>query len=243
MTKFVLVHGAWHGGWFWSGVAQDLQARGYQVIAVDLPGRGNTPARRGPLWGWRTGLRDCVTVVRKAMEPGDEPIVLAGHSLGGITITQVGEDVAERIKSLVYVAAMLPRNGESAINLSHLMLDSPVRTIARLNPLSGTTSVKPEESIATFYNECNSADIEYASQHLTPELIRLPMDKVYVTETRWGRLNKLYVQCNKDRAIPPMTQQAMGERAGVSRIKILETGHSPNYSMRSELVDLLAAEA
>lgn len=243
MTKFILVHGAWHDSRFWSGVAEDLRARDHEVVAVDLPGRGNTPARPGLLRGWRTGLKDSVATVLKAMGPGAEQVVLAGHSMGGLTITQVGEDAAERIKSLVYVAAMLPMNGEGAMQLRRLMMDSPVNRISRLNMLTGALTLKQEESIAVFYNECSQIDIDYSHECTTQELIGPSLAKVRTTPERWGKLNKLYIQCSKDKAIPPATQQAMCERAGVNRISVLNADHSPNFSMRSELVELLAAEA
>jgi pimeloyl-ACP methyl ester carboxylesterase len=114
MTHFVLVHGAWHGSWCWDRVAAGLFARGHRVTAVDLPGRGGTPVRGGPFWGWRTGVPDSVAVVLRAIRAQKEPIVLVGHSLGGVSITQAGEDAAERIKSLVDLTAMLPAHGQNA---------------------------------------------------------------------------------------------------------------------------------
>lgn len=242
MSRFVLVHGAWHGSWFWRGVVEDLTARGHDVLAVDLPGRGGTPARRGLFGGWRTTITDSVETVLGALGPDREPVVLVGHSFGGLTITQVGEVAPDRIKSLVYMAALLPRNGDRATGLNRLMPENPVNKICKLKPWSGTLTLPLDKCDPVFYTDCGPTDIADAHRRISRELVGPSFSRIRTTAARWGSLDKLYVHCTKDQAIPPATQLAMCERTGVTRISTLETGHSPNYSMRKELVELLAAE-
>src|SRR5262249_29204435 len=82
MARFVLVHGAFSGGWTWDPIADALRAAGHTVIAPDLPGSGNdyTPAEQVTLDGYAQR-------VQEALEDGDEPALLVGHSMGGVAIT------------------------------------------------------------------------------------------------------------------------------------------------------------
>ena len=93
MATYVLVHGAWHGSWEWEQLTPLLEAEGHRVIAVDLP---------------RTTLEDNADAVRAAVESAGEPVILLGHSAGGMWITQAAEYVPDRIATLVYCAAFLP---------------------------------------------------------------------------------------------------------------------------------------
>jgi pimeloyl-ACP methyl ester carboxylesterase len=242
MTHFVLVHGAWHGSWCWDRVAAGLFARGHGVTAVDLPGRGGTPVRGGPFWGWRTGVPDSVAVVLRAIRAQKEPVVLVGHSLGGVSITQAGEDAAERIKSLVYLTAMLPANGQNVPALNKLMPRQDMRGKVKLRPLSGTLLLNFDNAAPSIYTDCTPEDIAAAGRQVVPELIGPSLSKVRTTPEKWGQLRKLYIQCLRDEVIPISAQRAMCENTGVSQIETLDTGHFPPYSMTERVVELLAAE-
>jgi pimeloyl-ACP methyl ester carboxylesterase len=111
MSSFVLVHGAWHGSWCWAGVAAALRQAGHAVALVDLPGRAGDPRPHAAIT-----LDDYVRRVGDVIARQGVPVVLAGHSMGGITITQVAEAMPERLARLVYVSAFLPRDGESLLD-------------------------------------------------------------------------------------------------------------------------------
>ncbi len=108
MSTFVLIHGAAHGGWCWYKVVPLLEKHGHTVLAPDLPGHGKdkTPVAD-------VTLQLYVDSVCKLLDAQREPVILVGHSMGGGIITQVAEERPERIKWLVYLAAALPRNGQS----------------------------------------------------------------------------------------------------------------------------------
>ena len=107
---FVLVHGSWQGAWCWDGVREHLRARGHRVLAPALPGRGAVADDRS----W-IGPGDNVAAVLLALDTaGDEPVVLVGHGLGGVTVSQVADRRPDRIDRLVYCAAFVLEDGESA---------------------------------------------------------------------------------------------------------------------------------
>ncbi len=100
MATYVLVHGAWHGGWCWSKLVPLLEATRHRAIALDLPGHGNDKTPLAEL-----SLDRYVACVSTAIGTIDEPVVLVGHSLGGTVISQTAEMHPDRILKLIYLCA------------------------------------------------------------------------------------------------------------------------------------------
>jgi len=113
MSTFVLVHGAWHGGWCYRPVAQLLRKAGHQVYTPTLTGLGERSHLMSPAVNVDTHVQDIVNVFRWE-ELSD--VVLAGHSYGGMVITGVADKVADKIRSLVYLDAFVPANGQSVFD-------------------------------------------------------------------------------------------------------------------------------
>src|SRR5919201_217756 len=110
MTNFVMIHGAMHGGWFWQPVQEILVSRGHRVVAPDLAGSG---ADRTPLDLVNLDMmsRRIVDVVE--VHGAGEPVVLVGHSMGGLVIGEVAERAPDRLLGLVYVTAALVPPGNN----------------------------------------------------------------------------------------------------------------------------------
>ena len=113
MTAFVLVHGAWHGGWCWSRVARALHQAGHIVHTPTLTGLGERVHLMHRGVNLDTHVEDIVRVF-EAEELSD--IVLCGHSYGGMVITGVADRIAERIRSLVYLDAFVPVDRQSTLD-------------------------------------------------------------------------------------------------------------------------------
>lgn len=111
---FVLVHGAWHGGWCWRMVAQALRAKGHSVFTPTLTGQGERLHLSRPDVVHETHVRDILGVI-EAEELSD--IILVGHSYGGIVISAVADRLGARIRKRVYLDAMLPVPGRPAFDL------------------------------------------------------------------------------------------------------------------------------
>src|SRR5215469_1301218 len=105
---FVLVHGSWQGAWSWDGVRDRLRAHGHRVITPTLPGRGDVSEDRS----W-ISHDDNVAAVVAALDADAGEVVLVGHSLGGVVVSQVADRRPERIARLVYCAAFVLEDGES----------------------------------------------------------------------------------------------------------------------------------
>jgi len=110
VSTFVIVHGAWSGGWAWGAVARALRAAGHEAFTPTLTGLGERVHLASPEIDLDTHVMDVVNVLRfEALAS----VVLVGHSYGGMVITGVAERVPERIRHLVYLDAFVPRDGES----------------------------------------------------------------------------------------------------------------------------------
>ncbi len=112
MTTFALIHGAAHGGWCWDKVVPLLQAEGHSVEAPDLPGHGKdkTPISQVTLQAYTD--RVC-----QVLDAQPEPVVLVGHSMGGVVIAQATESRPDKIRTLVYLTAVLAPSGVSSLQL------------------------------------------------------------------------------------------------------------------------------
>lgn len=113
MATFVLVHGAWYGGWCWTRVAEPLRAQGHTVYTPTLTGLGERAHLLDPQVDLITHVRDVVGVI-EAEELNK--VVLCGHSYGGMVITGAADAVRHRIDSLVYLDAFVPEPNQSLID-------------------------------------------------------------------------------------------------------------------------------
>jgi pimeloyl-ACP methyl ester carboxylesterase len=114
MATFVLVHGAWHGGWCYRDAAAALRAAGHTVFTPTLSGVGQDFHHSSEAITLETHIRD-ICGLMEFEELGD--VVLCGHSYGGMVITAVADRMPDKIKSLVYLDAFVPQHGDSLISL------------------------------------------------------------------------------------------------------------------------------
>jgi len=116
MTTFVLVHGAWLGGWCYKRVAQQLQRAGHEAYRPTLTGLGERAHLMSPSINLDTHIADILGVIQWE-ELSD--FVLCGHSYGGMVISGVADKIPEKIRSLVYLDAFLPENGQSIMDITN----------------------------------------------------------------------------------------------------------------------------
>lgn len=130
MSTYVLVHGALGGGWQFSGVAQRLRRGGHQVFTPTLTGVAERAHLASPEVGLDTHVRD-VTAIFDYENVTDA--VLVGADYGGVVITAAAEELVGRLSRLVYIAALIPRNGLSTLDLLPSAVRECVRALARDN--------------------------------------------------------------------------------------------------------------
>jgi pimeloyl-ACP methyl ester carboxylesterase len=144
--RFVIVHGAWGGGWDWRGIDSILTRQGHSVDRVTLTGLGDRAHLASPAIGLETHITDVVNAIE--FEKLND-VVLLGHSYGGMVITGVAERIPQRIRHLVYVDAFLPENGESVQKLADDGFASMVTNMERngmlVPPWASDTMPRPKD--------------------------------------------------------------------------------------------------
>ena len=225
MASILLIHGAWHGAWCYRKVLPLLTAAGHDARAIDLPGHAGNGRP-----GWGVGMEDYARAVAGAIAGGGERTHLVGHSMGGLVISRAAEIAPERVASLTYLCAFLPRNGDSLIQLAREDKQSEVVGVSHIRALRGVSEIDLDRAPAVFYGDCAASDIADARRNITPQPLRPFLDKVRLTPARFGATRRHYIACTQDKAISIAQQRRMIERSACSAVVTLETSHSPFYS-------------
>jgi pimeloyl-ACP methyl ester carboxylesterase len=236
MTTFVLVHGAWHGAWCWERLVPELEQRGHSAVTLDLPSHGSDTA---PAEG--VTLTDYVDRVSEVLEMQTEPVVLVGHSMGGMVITGAAERVPERIRALVYLTAFLPGDGDSLLALEEGNPNSAVPPALLRAEDGRTATIDPSRIRELFFHDCSDADAAAAVAQLTAQALAPLAEPLQLTEERFGSIPRVYVECTDDRAICIEMQRQMITARGCDQIVSMDTSHSPFLSAPAELADHLSA--
>jgi pimeloyl-ACP methyl ester carboxylesterase len=203
MSFYILIHGSWHGGWCWNKVATLLEQAGHKVIAPNLPSHGDDRTSISEVT-----LQSYVDYVCKVIEAQTEPVILVGHSMAGIVISQVAEQCPAKIKKLVYLSAFLLKNGESAWKMAP-DLDSLLLPKIVMSEDCSYITVKDEFIKDIFYGDCSDEDVRKSKSQLVPEAIA-PLDTpVRTTAENFGRSHRVYIECLQDRAISISQQRKM----------------------------------
>src|SRR3954464_3403667 len=165
MARFVLVHGAFHGAWCWEPLVGALSAAGHTVTTLDLPGHGDDPTAVADVTLDAYARKICATL---AEQP--EPVLLVGHSMGGVAITQAAARCPERIARLVYVAAFLPGDGQTVVDLTKL--PGGPGTMLRANVVvegePPVATMPAEAAREAFYGRCSPRQADWAIERVRP---------------------------------------------------------------------------
>jgi pimeloyl-ACP methyl ester carboxylesterase len=238
MARLVMVHGAFGGAHTWEPVTPGLQAAGHTVEAFDLPAQGQdpTPLEQASLDAYAAKVIDVLSQ--------GPPAVLVGHSMGGMSVTQAAARAPELIQALIYVAAFVPQEGESLLQLTRRpeaagdMIQANIQ-IEGDPPVARMSDAANREAI---YNCCTDeqADWGVARRGVQPVVpmgqpLQLAPDKL----DAFTALPRRYITTLQDNSIPPAMQRFMFERAGAAPVLEIDTDHAPYLSRRQELVEAL----
>jgi pimeloyl-ACP methyl ester carboxylesterase len=232
VANFVLVHGAWHGGWCWRRVSDRLRAPGHTVFTPTLTGLGE----RSHLFSGNINLTTHVTDVVNVLEwESLSDVVLCGHSYGGMVITGVAEAVPDRIASLVYLDAFVPADGQSLFGFSQAE-----SVQSRLAGALGGLGISPVPAAAFAVNE---KDRDLVDSKCTPQPIGTFSERVHLAGRAGSITRRMYIVARGWSPSPfaRFAEQVKGDPAWDFRE--LACGHDTMLDMPEETAALLVAAA
>lgn len=236
MKNYLLIHGAWGAAWEFNKVTELLSNDGHNVVALDLPGHGENKANIADV-----NMNAYVQTVVKAINDLGEEVILVGHSLAGAVISQVAQIIPEKIESLIYVAAMLLKDGESP--LSVMQNDAGGELLPNsLFSEDGSYATISEETVRNVL--LNDVDDEAYLNSIVPRFLFKQatepfMAKAQLTEEKYGSVEKHYIKASIDKVITPAAQEKMLNNWQVDNVFTLESGHFPLTSIPEKLVEII----
>jgi len=221
----ILVHGAWHGSWCWRRLIPLIEQRGIEVLAPDLPSVGGTDAEN---------LSSDAQAVCALAEPAEGPVLLCGHSYGGMVIS-LAASLSNTVTRLVYLCAFMPEDGQSLAEIGGGRLAPWIRQFD-----DGTALPDLERAGDLFYADCDPATRAWAVAQLRRQRVAAYAEPV--PAPAWKQIDSTYIVCSEDRALPPDLQRGLfAPRA--ARTLELNSSHSPFLSQPAALAELLASIA
>ncbi|BCJ56043.1 esterase [Actinoplanes sp. NBRC 14428] len=229
MATYLLVHGAWHSGRIWDRVVPLLTAAGHRVLAPSLTGHGERSGSLGPGVGLDTYADDVVRVLTGEELTG---VVLVGHSYAGMIISAVAERVPERLAHLVYLDAMVPEDGENAIDvipMTRFLIDQAARTDEpwRIPPIP---EMPPP---AGLFGVTDPADVAWVRSLLSDEPVRCFEQRVRLGNPAAAAVGRTHLHC-----VGGVDRERRPAPAG-AQVWELPTGHDCMVTMPVELAGLL----
>jgi pimeloyl-ACP methyl ester carboxylesterase len=222
-NNVVLVHGGFVDGSGWQGVYDALKADGFNVAIVQNP---------------TFSLEGDVAATHQVLDAQPGPVVLVGHSYGGVVITEAG--IHEKVSSLAYIAAFAPDKGES---VNSLLADpapgAPVPPI--LPPVNGFLLLDRDKFADSFAGDLPAAQAEFMADSQVP----WGVDALggAVSQPAWRAKPAWYLVSGEDRMIPPPVQRSMAERIGARTIEVPGASHSVYVSQPAAVADLIKQAA
>jgi pimeloyl-ACP methyl ester carboxylesterase len=233
---FVLVHGAWHGGWCWRRVADILSAQGHRVLTPTLTGLGERShlLQAGMRIGLDTHVADVVNVLRWE---GLADVVLCGHSYGGMVVSGAAERLPpDAIRSLVFVDAFVPDNGQSLLDLGSANVKDMIGKLVEQK----AGAVPPVPAAAFRVNERDRAWVDGLC---TPQPLATMTDRLTLTGARERIANKTYIRAAGYPSPGFDAAKAKVSAAGGWRVTELPCGHDTMVDLPEQTAALLLEAA
>jgi pimeloyl-ACP methyl ester carboxylesterase len=222
-STFVLVHGAWHGGWCWKKVSPLLRAAGHTVYTPTLTGLGE----RSHLLTRDVGLDTHITDVAAVLEYEDlHNVILVGHSYAGMVITGVADKAADRIAQLVYLDAFLPENGKTGSDYGR-----------KFPPITETSWHDPAPAAPQAWGVTDEADVAWVKARLSDMPRKCMQQPIQLTNAAARSIKGTFILCTK-----PSQFAESGERAkqrGYRYQELMSGGHDVMISQPKALVGAL----
>ena len=222
----ILVHGALLTSNSWIGVQSYLQNHGYNVLTVDMPGRAEDGIDPKTIT-----LNSAVDKLCQVVNLQHGKVILGGHSQGGAVITQALAKCGDRIKGLIYIAAVAPLSGENVFAMLNDQDNNDFNQCATLNTNSGLYEINYQGPLKEmFMDDATLIQANKAINNMAPEPAAIGDGVLEYDATLFNQIPKFYIQTTKDRIISLDTQKKIQAKIKLNKVYTMDTGHSPFVS-------------
>jgi pimeloyl-ACP methyl ester carboxylesterase len=234
MTTFVLVHGAYHGGWCWRDFAPLLEAGGHRVLTPTLTGLGDRYGEVTRDVGLQTHVADIISVY----EQGNlAETVLLGHSYGGAVVAAVADRLPEQVASLVFLDAIIPEDGKSVLDFQYP--ERRQQFLDSAETFNGWQIPPPDISL---YGVTDPLQKAWCNDNCVPQPLKAFTETSVLTGA-WATVPRLaYIRCTQP-SLPYMDQFQGAAGAAGWDIHEIATGHDCMITQPQELADILLTYA
>lgn len=206
--------------------------------APDLPGHGNNSVELASI-----SLNKYSSYISQLVDIYDNNVILVGHSMSGMVISQVAEKLPHKIQRLVYLSAYLPRHQQSLFDLiaSNAAASKPaaIEKAMQLSADKRSCNIAPEKIAPLFYNRCPDARRDQLPKSFPVQAVLPLSGKVNLSEANFGQLAKTYICCLNDQVIPIAHQRHMIKQQHCDEMIQLDADHSPFLSCPEQLAAVL----
>ena len=239
VRAIVLLHGNWYGPWCWEGVKENIKKNigNIEIITPEFPNyKKNESASE-------INLNDYVRIVEKVVAGfPNKSVILVGHSMSGLVITEFAYKFPEKINSLVYISAFLLENGDSIWEYIKRRKNNRFGAKTSILPIYGRNGysfdalkIDKETVIPRFCNDFPNVDLSKFNDFVP----LTPIKQKFNIGREFKYLNKHYILCKKDIAIPFVEQQQMVNKFEIPNSIEIEASHSPFFSKPDEITKYL----
>ena len=216
--QFILIHGAWHGGWCWDGVVKRLEKEGHKAISPTMPGHHKTDDRS------KIRLNDYIDAIMAAVNAADCPVVLVAHSSAGFLIQSVAAKIPEKIEHLVFNNAFILADGKCQFDMVPPDVAEGMIKAAEASP-DHCVPILEDFIRHTLMADADKEKQDELIRFLVPQPIALFTTPVDLKGFDTGRFKKTVLFCKNDISLPEGAYLGMAQGLGLHDVIELNLGH------------------
>jgi len=237
-NTYVLIHGSYHGAWCWDSVKKELEKNNHKVYALDLPGHGknHTPRKNISMKLYVSYVKDFI------LNNNLQNIILVGHSMGGIVVSQVAELIPKKINKLILLGGVILDNGECFLDVIPEWRREYYLDCLKYSEDS-SIPINPEFVKTCFLNKCDNPTIINVISKLTPQPF-IHNEKIFLKDFKNTNLKIIYIRCTEDKSMDKdYFTNVLNKLPSSHKLIEINSDHEPMFSNPEELNKILLEQS
>lgn len=228
--QFILIHGAWHGGWCWDGVIRELEKAGHSALAPTMPGHHQKDDRS------KICLNDYIEKIMATLEKAEGQVVLAGHSSAGFLVQSVAAKIPEKIDHLIFNNAFILPDGKCQFDIVPPDVAQGMTRAAKASP-DNCVPVMEDFIRNTLMADAPVEKQDELISRLVPQPLALFTTPVSIDGFDKGGFKKTVLFCKKDISLPEGAYLGMAQGLGEHDLIELDLGHEGLFTHADQVAE------